>query len=183
MEQKIAEQEKEEKQLAQQETKEEQEVKPEEKGSNVSEAAKSKKEDKIRKTEAVVRATLPISKKYSMALCRFINGKTIDEAFQDIQEVIVKKKAVKITGEIGHKKSMGSGRYPIKAAAQFNKLLRNLNANASYLGVNMATARLSGKANDATRRRAGKYKGKNTHLIISLRQIEIKPEITIKNKK
>ena len=88
----------------------------------------------VKKTEAVVNAkSLPISTKYSMAICRFIKNKKIGSAIVDLEQVIVKKKAVPMKGEIPHKKGRGmmSGRYPKKASEYFIKLLRSLLANAN----------------------------------------------------
>lgn len=129
-----------------------------------------RKETQAKKNEASVKATLSISKKHSIALCRFINNKTIDTALKDLQEVTVKKKAVRMRGEIPHRKNIGSGRYPIKASLAFIKLLRNLSANALQLGMDITTAGLHSKADGAGRRKSGRYRGKNTHLFIMLKQ-------------
>lgn len=88
----------------------------------------------VKKTEAVVNAkSLPISTKYSMAICRFIKNKKIGNAIVDLEQVIVKKKAVPMKGEIPHKKGKGmmSGRYPKKTSEHFVKLLKSLLANAN----------------------------------------------------
>src|SRR3989344_6408057 len=64
------------------ETKEKPEEKP---------AAKKKKEEKqiVKKEEAIASgASLPISKKHSMYICRFIKGKSIDRSPSELEEVI-----------------------------------------------------------------------------------------------
>jgi len=88
---------------------------------------------KIKKTEAVVNlVNLPVSTKVSMAIGRFIRGKTIEKAIEDLEQVTLMKKAVPMKGEIPHRKGkIMSGRFPIKAAQQFIRILKGLLANAN----------------------------------------------------
>ncbi|HED06054.1 MAG TPA: hypothetical protein ENI61_05155 [Ignavibacteria bacterium] len=87
---------------------------------------------KIKKTKAVVNSfNLPISTKHSKAVCKFIKGKKIEKAIDDLEKVIVQKKPVPMKGEIPHQKGIMSGRYPKKTAQYFIKLLKNLSANAN----------------------------------------------------
>ena len=87
---------------------------------------------KVKKTEAVVNSlNLPISTKYSKAVCKFIKGKKIENAINDLEKVIVQKKPVPMKGEIPHRKGIMSGRYPKKAAQHFITLLKSLSANAN----------------------------------------------------
>ena len=77
--------------------------------------------------------SLPISTKKAIAVCRFIKNKKINEAINDLKQVIVQKKVVPMKGEIPHRKGKGimSGRYPKKTAENFIKLLNSLSANAN----------------------------------------------------
>ncbi len=97
--------------------------------------AKKKVEEKPKpkKTEAIVRAyNLPLSTKTSSAICKFIKFKKIQEAIDDLEQVVVLKSAVPMKGEIPHRKGkMMSGRYPQKAAQRFIVLLKSLSANAN----------------------------------------------------
>tara|TARA_Y100000296_G_scaffold69146_1_gene82774 strand:+ start:1126 stop:1752 length:627 start_codon:yes stop_codon:yes gene_type:complete len=87
---------------------------------------------KVKKTKAVVNSfNLPISTKYSKAICKFIKNKKIENAINDLEKVIVQKKPVPMKGEIPHKKGIMSGRYPKKASQHFIKLLKSLSANAN----------------------------------------------------
>lgn len=87
---------------------------------------------KIKKTKAVVNSfNLPISTKHSKAVCKFIKGKKIENAINDLEKVIVQKKPVPMKGEIPHQKGIMSGRYPKKAAEHFIKLLKSLSSNAN----------------------------------------------------
>ncbi|MAG79154.1 hypothetical protein CMI40_02150 [Candidatus Pacearchaeota archaeon] len=100
---------------------------------------KKKETPKIKRTQAIVNGTnLPISTKHSTAICSFIKRKKIEKAISDLEQVIVKKKAVPMKGEIPHKKGKGmmSGRYPKKAAEHFIKLLKSLLANINSNELN-----------------------------------------------
>lgn len=114
----------------------------------------------------------PISTKHAIAICRFIRNKTADEAISMLQEVVSLKKAVPMTGELPHRKGMCSGRYPINASRQFIKLLKNLNANASNLGVDSSQLIIHAKANLASRRRFSRRAQhfKRTDVFIELKQ-------------
>ncbi|MBI4116704.1 hypothetical protein HY449_03085 [Candidatus Pacearchaeota archaeon] len=115
------------------------EKKPEEKKKKIGDfqVSQSKKKEVPKKTEAVVNAnSLPMSTKTAGAICRFIKGKEIQRAISDLEEVIAKRKAVPMKGEIPHRKgNIMSGRYPKNASEIFIKLLKSLNSNANYLSV------------------------------------------------
>ena len=56
-------------------------------------------------------------------------------------EVSNKKKPIpfiRFNKNIGHKKGMGSGRYPIKSSEKILKLLESAEANAQFKGLNTA---------------------------------------------
>ena len=98
------------------------------------EKGKSQKAKQSKK-EAIVNAKdSPLSKKHCIALCDFIRRKKIENAIKDLQEVTKMKKAVPMKGEIPHRKGkIMSGRYPVKAAEYFIKLLKQLSANATNM--------------------------------------------------
>ena len=128
----------------------------------------------VKKTEAVVNAkSLPISTKYSMAICRFIKNKKIGNAIVDLEQVIVKKKAVPMKGEIPHKKGKGmmSGRYPKKASEHFVKLLKSLLANANANEIDTPII-VEAVANLAQRPygRFGRTRKKRTHVKLIARE-------------
>lgn len=135
---------------------------------------KDKKQEKPKKTEAVVNGTsLPISTKHSMAICDAIRGKKIEQAIYFLEEVIKYKKAVPMKGEIPHRKgNIMSGRYPINAAKQFIKLLKQLSANATTNEIDLENAELvECKPNKASRpyKRFGSMKFKRTHVTLRLK--------------
>ena len=102
------------------------------------EIIKKKKEIKIKKTEAIINVKgVPVSTKYSMAICKFIKNKKIEKAIADLEEVLQFKKAIPMKGEIPHRKGkkIMSGRYPKRATEHFIKLLKSLLANANHNGL------------------------------------------------
>jgi len=126
-----------------------------------------------KKTEAVVNAkSLPISTKYSVAICKFIKGKKIEDCINYLEKVIVTKKAIPMKGEIPHRKGkMMSGRFPKKASEHFIKLLKSLEANAN--ANNLEESRISEAiANKAQRPygRFGRTQKKRSHVIIKCRK-------------
>jgi len=128
----------------------------------------------IKKNEVVVNGiSLPISTKYSVAICKFIKGKKIDRAIEDLEQVIAKKKAVPMKGEIPHRKGkkMMSGRFPKKASENFIKLLRSLQANANNHNVDEPIV-AEAVANLASRPfgRFGRIRKKRTHVKIVARE-------------
>lgn len=132
-----------------------------------------KKETKIihfKKNEAIARGfDLQISTKDSIALCRFIKGKKIDEAVKDLELVLKKKKAVPMKGEIPHRrgKIMG-GRYPVNAIKVFIKLIKTLEANSRQNGLPENSKIIFANANIASMPygRFGRYRKKRTHVVL-----------------
>jgi ribosomal protein L22 len=78
-----------------------------------------------------------LSTKKSVAICKFIRGKTIDRAIADLEEVKQMKKAIPMKGELPHRKGKGmmSGRYMTKTVDYVLKLLKDLKANANVNGI------------------------------------------------
>ncbi len=84
---------------------------------------------------------MPISFKHAVEICRVIRGKKIEEAKKILEEVVEMKRPIpfkKYKKKVGHKKGLEkwyAGRYPQKAAKYILKVLRNLEANAEYKGL------------------------------------------------
>lgn len=144
------------------------------------EEAKKKEEEKIKtkleKKEAVAFGKdLPISTKHAVAICNFIRGKRIEKAIFLLEEVINKKLAVPMKGELPHRKGkIMSGRYPIKASQQFIKLLKQLAANAIVNEIEVEKGTIECKADKASRpyRRFGNTRFKRTHVMLKLKSRE-----------
>ncbi|AEA46991.1 50S ribosomal protein L22 [Archaeoglobus veneficus] len=84
---------------------------------------------------------MPISFKHAVEICRELKGKKIDEAINYLEDVIAMKRAVpfrKYKKKVAHKSGLEkwyAGRYPQKAAKHILKVLKNLEANAEYKGL------------------------------------------------
>ncbi len=130
---------------------------------------------KIKKEEAIARGLgMHSSKKHCMYICRFIKNKSVDKAISDLEDVIKFKKAVPFKGEIPHRKGrMMSGRYPVKTAKFFIKLLKGLKGNALVNNIDIEKARIAfALANWASRpqRREGR-RAKRANVVLKLREL------------
>ena len=145
---------------------------------------KEKKEDKksikkkgkiVVKEEAVVNGrnlhTSTLEAKY---VCKFIKFKKIEDAIKDLEDVLIKRKAVPMKGEIPHRKGKGisSGRYPKNAVEIFIKLLKSLQANANANGIdNPVIAEAIANIGERPYGRFGKVRRKRTHISIKCREL------------
>lgn len=85
---------------------------------------------------------MPISFKHAVEICREIRGKKVEDARKLLEEVVEMKRAVPFKRhkkKVAHKKleRWYAGRYPQKAAKYILKILRNLEANAEYKGLDL----------------------------------------------
>lgn len=131
------------------------------------------------KHEAFVRGRdLPISTRHAIAICRFIKNKPIQQALSELEQAAKLKKAIPFRGEIPHRhgKGIASGRYPVRAAKQFIKLLKNLSANASINNLDVDSLTIAAKADLASRRRfSRKYsKFKRSNVLLVAREPVLK---------
>jgi large subunit ribosomal protein L22 len=81
-----------------------------------------------------------VSPKDSVAVCRAIKGKSLSAAKELLEDVKLKKRAVPYhthNKKLAHKKGIGSGAYPVKAAGEIMKVLKNAEENATYKGLNL----------------------------------------------
>ena len=88
-----------------------------------------------------VGVALPISRKQSIMICKFVRNKSVQLAKKHLAEVIEKKRAVPFTrfnDDMGHKAGMASGRYPIKACQHILALLESAESNAQFKGLSTA---------------------------------------------
>lgn len=153
------------------ETQEKKETAKEEKSEDKKESKKPvQTKPKVKKTEAKVNvSSVPISTKKAVAVCKFIKGKKIEKAINDLAAVTTQRKAVPMKGEIPHRKGRGmmSGRFPKKTSEHFIKILKGLQGNASVNGLENPVIKLA-VANIAQRPygRFGRVKRKRTHIMI-----------------
>ncbi len=141
---------------------------------------------KVKRNYAVVNAkSVPISAKHSIAICKFIKNKNIEKVIKSLGEVLLKKKAIPMRGEIPHRKGkMMSGRFPQKAVGHFIKLLNSLEANANINELNEPVI-VEAISNLAQRPygRFGKTKKKRTHITIKCMEKKIIKKKKIKEEK
>ncbi len=146
---------------------------------------KEKQEEKVRKEKAVINGkNLPISTKHSIAICKFIKGKTIEKAALKLNEAINKKTAIPMKGELPHRKGIMSGRFPQKACKHFLKLLKTLHANSINSGIEDPYIFIA-KANKASRpyRRFGSRKMKRSHVYLESKSSETEKINQLKKEK
>jgi large subunit ribosomal protein L22 len=99
---------------------------------------------KVKKDETKARANnCPISLKFSVELASFIKGKPVKKVVNYLNDVEALKRHVPLrryNRDVGHKKGeaqagVKSGRYPIKVAAYFKKVIESAIKNAENLGL------------------------------------------------
>jgi large subunit ribosomal protein L22 len=84
---------------------------------------------------------MPISFKHAVEICAAIRGKKVEDAIKYLEDVVAMKRAVpfkKYKKKVAHKRGLEkwyAGRYPQKAAKYILKVLKNLEANAEYKGL------------------------------------------------
>jgi len=127
-----------------------------------------KKQERIKKEEAVVDVkSVPVSTLHAVAVCKFISGKKITKALEDLNDVLIHRKAVPMKGEIAHKpgKGMSSGKYPKKATEYIIRVIKSLQANSNYNGIEEPVIVLA-IANKASRPfgKFGRVHKKRTHI-------------------
>ena len=96
-----------------------------------------------------VGVALPISFKLSVEVCNFIRRDTVKLAISKLEKVAKLKMAVpfrRFDFDLGHKRKIGPGRYPVKVSKELIKLIQSAEANAQFKGLNtsnLAIAHLS----------------------------------------
>jgi large subunit ribosomal protein L22 len=89
-------------------------------------------------TAQAVGMNLPISTKQSIEICKFIRGKSLDKAKKMLEDTVKKKIAVPFTRfnrDMGHKKKIGPGRYPMKACIKILSIVESAEANGQFKGL------------------------------------------------
>lgn len=134
---------------------------------------KKPQKNKIKRSEALMNSyNVPVSTKKSMAICKFIKGKTIESAQKYLEEVTKERKVIPMKGEIPHRKGrIMSGRYPVNTAKHFIPLLKSLAGNATMNGIDDPII-VEAVANKAPRPygRFGMWKRKRSHIKLIARE-------------
>lgn len=131
---------------------------------------------------------LPISSKQSFEISSWLRGKNLALAKEMLQNVIDMKVAVpykKFNKNVGHKagKGMAAGRYPIKSAFEFLKLVESVEANAQFKGLNTANlviihivAQRAARAWHYGRHRGRKMKRTTVEIVVQEKAPKVKKE-------
>ncbi len=126
---------------------------------------------------------LPISKKSSLEISNFIKGKSVKRAKKILEDVIEMKIAIpcKKIRSVGHRKGIGPGNYPIKAATFILKIVKSAESNANTKGLNVDNLIIKtiipnqGSRSYHYGRRRG-LKTKSTHIEIIVEEVTQKKE-------
>ncbi len=131
---------------------------------------KTKNKVVVKEIAVVNGLSLHISPKNSFAVCKMIKNKTPEVAIEMLQKVILKKDAVPMQNrEVGHRKGMAGGRYPVNVAKEVIELLKQLIANAVVNQIENPVIVIA-KANKASRPfKKGGRKAKRTHIYIEVK--------------
>ena len=142
--------------------------------------------------EGVAKAVLkaaPLSTKTSIEMSKHLKGRTTTAAKALLERVIKQEEALpftRFTNGLGHKKNMGSGRYPEKAAKAFLKLISSAEANANHAGMSNELKIIHLLAQEASRPyhygRLRRRQVKATHVEIVVQETETKKRPAAKKK-
>ena len=87
-----------------------------------------------------------ISTKQCIEICRCLRYKNTNYAKNLLEDIIALKKPIpfrRFNMDMGHKAGMSAGRFPQKAAKQFLQLVKSVEANAQFKGLNASTLKIT----------------------------------------
>jgi large subunit ribosomal protein L22 len=96
-------------------------------------------------TSRAIGKELPISPKMSREICRMLRGKNVAVAISMLEEVVELKRAVPLKRYnfgVAHKKGIGPGRFPQKAAKAILHVIESARSNAEYKGLDTDNMRI-----------------------------------------
>lgn len=89
-------------------------------------------------TAKAIGRDMPISPKMSREICGMIRGMKVENAIVALEDVIELRRAVplkRFNKRVSHKRGVGPGRYPQKAAKAILGVLESAVSNAEYKGL------------------------------------------------
>ena len=127
---------------------------------------------------------LPISIKQSVEICSALRKKDVENAKKILNMAISKKKAIpfkRYNDNVGHKRGMAAGRYPLKACGHILELLESAESNAGQKGLsNLVIAHIcahkGAKVWRYGRRSGLKAKRSNVEIVLEEGKPKIKEE-------
>lgn len=96
-------------------------------------------------TSRAIGKEIPISPKFSREICQMIKGKKVNIALKMLEEVTELTRPVPIRRYnmgVAHKKGVGPGRFPVKAAKAISKVIESAKQNAEYKGLDADNMRV-----------------------------------------
>lgn len=119
---------------------------------------------------------LNISLKNAVIVCSRIKGMRLQKAMDLLNDVILLKKAIpfrKFTKGVGHRKGLGKNavaKYPKRASFEILKVLKNLEKNSEYKGLNTEKLKIINATtlkgiSRVKRKPRGRYKRRVTQLV------------------
>jgi len=127
---------------------------------------------------------LPISTKFSIEICNLIRNMGTSKAKEILQNAIDGKNAIPFkifNNGLSHKRKIGPGRFPKKAALEIVSLIESAEANAQFKGLNTSdlcithiNAHLASRPWRYGRQR--RRKAKRTHIEIIVEESKVKKE-------
>lgn len=131
-----------------------------------------------------------VSFKQSIEIANAVRGKPLRNAYSLLETVLDMKVAIpfrRYTDGVGHRKGMGSGRYPLKTSAEFVRLLKSAESNAKNLGMDhnklvIKTVVINKAAQQMHQGRNYGRKMKRCHIYIELEETDKILDKTLDNK-
>jgi large subunit ribosomal protein L22 len=137
--------------------------------------------------------SLGISTKQSIEICNAIRCKSIVRAKTILEEAISEKKAIpfrRFNKDMGHKKKIGPGRYPVKACTEILNLIKSAESNAQFKGLNTSNmiikhicAHQASRPYHHGRQRGVKMKRTHVEIVLEETKTEKKTEKIVKKTK
>ena len=135
--------------------------------------------------------SVPISPKQAREISKNIRGMKLEQAKRFLEEVTLMQRAVAFkrhNRDVGHKKGMAAGRYPVKASTVILTLLKTAEANAQHKGMSVGDLVVTHIVTnrDAAQLKYGRQRGvvaKRAHVEIILEEKKIEEKIRKKASK
>ncbi|UCD04252.1 MAG: 50S ribosomal protein L22 [Candidatus Woesearchaeota archaeon] len=130
-------------------------------------------------------SNVPVSRKASREICRFIKGKDVDKVIAYLELVKEGKKAIpylRHRHDVAHRRGdMGPGRFPKRASHEIIKLLNSMKKSADDKGINSEALRIihAAVSPGPVMMHYGRYRG----IRRKMSSIELIAEETVKKEK
>jgi len=89
---------------------------------------------------------IPVSTKHTIEICTHLRYKSTKDAKAFLQKVIAKKAPVpflRFKRNVGHKAGIAAGRFPVNAAKEMLALVKSVEANAQFKGLNVESLKIT----------------------------------------